>query len=66
VGSYTFSGLAVFQLERSEWKNTITLARLKGVALAMSCELVYAIAPWEENFEGQAIGQANLAGIPYS
>ena len=43
----------VFQLERSEWKETITLKRLKEVAWSMECELVYCIVPREGNFEDQ-------------
>jgi predicted DNA-binding mobile mystery protein A len=45
----------VFQLERSEWENTITLRRLKEVARAMECELVYAIVPMEGKFEDQGL-----------
>ena len=43
----------VFQLERSEWKETITLKRLKEMAWAMECELVYCIVPREGKFEDQ-------------
>jgi predicted DNA-binding mobile mystery protein A len=43
----------VFQLERSEWKETITLKRLKEVAWAMECELVYCIVPREGSFDDQ-------------
>src|ERR1039458_682090 len=43
----------VFQLERSEWKETITLKRLKEVAWSMECELVYCIVPREGKFEDQ-------------
>jgi predicted DNA-binding mobile mystery protein A len=46
---------AVFQMERAEWKDTITLRRLEDAAQAMSCQLVYAIVPYQGNFEGQAI-----------
>jgi len=43
----------VFQLERSELKETITLKRLKEVAWSMECELVYCIVPTEGKFEDQ-------------
>ena len=43
---------AVFQMERAEWKDTITLRRLEDAARAMSCQLVYAIVPYQGNFEG--------------
>jgi predicted DNA-binding mobile mystery protein A len=46
---------AVFQMERAESKDTITLRRLEDAARAMSCQLVYAIVPYQGNFEGQAI-----------
>src|SRR5271157_3618180 len=43
----------VFQLERSERKETITLKRLRDVARSMECELVYCIVPREGNFVDQ-------------
>jgi hypothetical protein len=43
----------VFQLERSERKETITLKRLKEVAWSMECELVYCIVPRVGKFEDQ-------------
>ncbi|MGA3264251.1 MAG: hypothetical protein ABSC47_09425 [Terracidiphilus sp.] len=43
----------VFQLERSEWKETITLRRLKEVAWSMECELVYCIVPRQGKFVDQ-------------
>ena len=43
----------VFQLERSERKETITLKRLKEVAWSMECELVYCIVPRMGKFEDQ-------------
>lgn len=46
---------AIFQLERSEWKDTITLNKLHQTARAMGCQLVYCIVPQQSNFEGQAI-----------
>ncbi len=45
----------VFQLERSEWENTITLRRLKEVARSMECQLVYAIVPLEGKFVDQGL-----------
>ncbi len=46
---------AVFQMERAEWNDTISLRRLEKAAMAMSCRLVYAIVPFQSNFEGQGI-----------
>ncbi|MGA2888888.1 MAG: helix-turn-helix domain-containing protein [Terracidiphilus sp.] len=46
---------AVFQMERAEWRDTITLKRLEDAARAMSCKLVYCVVPYEGNFEGQGI-----------
>ena len=46
---------AVFQMERAEWNDTISLRQLEKAALAMSCRLVYAIVPFQSNFEGQGI-----------
>jgi predicted DNA-binding mobile mystery protein A len=43
----------VFQLERSERKETITLKRLNEMAWSMECELVYCIVPRSGNFEDQ-------------
>jgi hypothetical protein len=48
----------VFQLERSERKETITLKRLKEVAWSMECELVYCIVPRAGKFEDQFLVQA--------
>jgi predicted DNA-binding mobile mystery protein A len=45
----------VFQLERSEWENTITLRRLDEVARIMECQLVYAIVPREGKFEDHGL-----------
>jgi hypothetical protein len=46
---------AVFQMERAEWNDTISLRQLEKAAMAMSCRLVYAIVPFQSNFEGQGI-----------
>jgi predicted DNA-binding mobile mystery protein A len=48
----------VFQLERSEAKKTITLARLETLARAMHCDLVYAIVPWDRSLEDRAAEMA--------
>jgi len=45
---------AVFQMERSEWNDKISLRGLRDAAQAMACEVVYAIVPYQGNFEGQA------------
>ncbi|MDR3727020.1 MAG: hypothetical protein P4K86_08270 [Terracidiphilus sp.] len=45
----------VFQLERSEWENTITLRRLNEGSRNMECQLVYAIVPMEGKFEDQGL-----------
>lgn len=52
----------IFQLERSEQQNTITLQRLDAAARAMKCELVYAIVPWDRSIEDRAdeIAHQNL------
>jgi predicted DNA-binding mobile mystery protein A len=47
----------VFQLERSEWNETITLKRLRDVARSMGCALVYCVVPSRGKFEGQMEGQ---------
>ena len=43
----------IFQLERSEWNGTITLKRLRDLARAMECEVVYCVVPREGKFEDQ-------------
>jgi hypothetical protein len=45
----------VFQLERSERNETITLKRLKEVAWSMECQLVYCIVPRAGKFEEQLL-----------
>ena len=45
----------VFQLERSERNETITLKRLKEVAWSMECQLVYCIVPRVGKFEEQLL-----------
>jgi predicted DNA-binding mobile mystery protein A len=48
------SPAAIFQMERSEWKDKISLAGLDRAARAMSCKLVYAIVPNKGSFEEHA------------
>src|SRR5271157_542579 len=45
---------AVFQMERAEWKDKISLRGLDDAARAMSCKVVYAIVPYKGNFEEHA------------
>jgi predicted DNA-binding mobile mystery protein A len=45
---------AIFQMERAEWKDKISLRRLEDAARAMSCKVVYAVVPYQGNFESQA------------
>ena len=50
-----FSPKMVFQMERSEQQNTITLERLGEMARAMQCDLVYGIVPWQHSIEDRAM-----------
>lgn len=50
-----FSPKMVFQMERSEQDNRITLDRLGEMARAMQCDLVYGIVPWKRSIEDQAM-----------
>ncbi|MGO9318365.1 MAG: helix-turn-helix domain-containing protein [Terracidiphilus sp.] len=45
---------AIFQMERSERKEKISLRGLDKAARAMSCKLVYAIVPYQGSFEARA------------
>jgi predicted DNA-binding mobile mystery protein A len=45
---------AVYQIERAEWRDKISLQGLKQAARALSCEMVYAIVPYKGNFEEHA------------
>jgi len=45
---------AIFQMERAEWKDKISLRGLEKAARAMSCKVVYAVVPYQGNFESQA------------
>ena len=51
----------VFQLERSEIKETITLERLKAAADAMECMLVYCVIPKQGKFEDQLMEYVKIA-----
>ncbi len=50
-----FTPKMVFQMERSEQENTITLERLGKMARAMQCDLVYGIVPWQRSIEDRAM-----------
>jgi predicted DNA-binding mobile mystery protein A len=45
---------AFFRMERAEWKDKISLQGLEKAARAMSCKVVYAVVPYQGNFESQA------------
>jgi len=45
---------AVFQMERAECNNKISLRGLDDAARTMSCKVVYAIVPYKGNFEEHA------------
>jgi predicted DNA-binding mobile mystery protein A len=48
------SPAAIFQMERAERKDKISLAGLDKAARAMSCKVVYAIVPYKGSFEEHA------------
>jgi transcriptional regulator with XRE-family HTH domain len=50
-----FTPKMVFQMERSEQQNTITLERLGKMARALQCDLVYGIVPWQRSIEDRAM-----------
>ena len=50
-----FTTKMVFQLERSEQRRTISLARLEAMARAMECDLVYGVVPWHRSLEDRAM-----------
>jgi len=50
-----FTPKMVFQMERSEQQDTITLERLGEMARAMQCDLVYGIVPWHRSIEDRAM-----------
>ncbi len=55
ANSMNFTPKMVFQMERSEQRNTITLDRLGKMARAMQCDLVYGIVPWQRSIEDRAM-----------
>jgi len=50
-----FTEKMVYQLERSEQLNTISLHRLDEMARAMRCDLVYGLVPWQRSIEDRAM-----------
>jgi transcriptional regulator with XRE-family HTH domain len=50
-----FSEKMVYQMERSEQLETITLARLGEMARAVECDLVYGIVPWQQSMTDRAM-----------
>jgi len=50
-----FTEKMVYQLERSEQADTITLDRLGEMARALECDLVYGIVPWQQSLVDKAM-----------
>lgn len=50
-----FTPRMVFQMERAEMKETITLNRLRKMARALECDLVYGLAPWHRSITDRAL-----------
>ena len=50
-----FTAKMVFQMERAEQKQTISLERLERMARAVGCDLVYGLVPWERSLEDRAM-----------
>ena len=50
-----FTEKMVYQLERSEQLNTISLHRLDEMARALECDLVYGIVPWQQSLVDRAM-----------
>ena len=50
-----FSEKMVYQLERSEQIETISLGRLGEMARALECDLVYGIVPWQQSLVDRAM-----------
>jgi transcriptional regulator with XRE-family HTH domain len=50
-----FTPKMVFQMERSEQKNQISMRRLEDMARAMQCDLVYGLVPWQRSLEDRAL-----------
>jgi transcriptional regulator with XRE-family HTH domain len=47
----------IFRLEKSEWESRIVLANLRRAALALGCELVYALVPQKGTLAELAAGE---------
>ncbi len=45
----------VFQTERSEQKESISLGQLGRMARALECDLVYGLVPWQRSLEDRAM-----------
>jgi transcriptional regulator with XRE-family HTH domain len=50
-----FSEKMVYQLERSEQMEKISLGRLGEMARALECDLVYGIVPWQQSLVDRAM-----------
>lgn len=50
-----FTTKMVFQTERSEQRQTISLEQLGRMARALECDLVYGLAPWHRSLEDRAM-----------
>jgi len=50
-----FSEKMVYQLERSEQMEKISLGRLGQMARALECDLVYGIVPWQQSLVDRAM-----------
>ena len=53
--SMDFTTKMVFQTERAEQKETISLGRLGKMARALECDLVYGLVPWHRSLEDRAM-----------
>ena len=50
-----FTPKMVFQTERAEQKETISLGHLGRMARALECDLVYGLVPWQRSLEDRAM-----------
>jgi len=50
-----FTEKMVYQLERSEQMEKISLGRLGEMARALECDLVYGIVPWQQSLVERAM-----------
>ena len=50
-----FTEKMVYQLEKSEQTDRITLDRLGEMARALECDLVYGIVPWQQSLVDKAM-----------